>query len=149
MLVVGFRMKKTNTLFSKVVNLFAGPPTHCLLGNPDTGEWWHADSPRGVEYVPYNPRTEPNFEFYEIPNWRVDHAIAFRWARRQGPAKYDWFSVVFYWTPLTWRTRWTCSEYVAASLVAGGEHGSLEWDAGTPRKLLKALKQRGYQRVEV
>ncbi len=114
----------------------------------DRQVWWHSEYPDGVGPVKYDPLLEPNFEFYAVPEY-VSAEDVMRWCYRQSSAGYDWFSIPFYWTPLTWRTRWTCSEFAVAALGAGGEDAWINDVAGTPRQLYRAIKKHGYAQVSV
>lgn len=145
--VVGFRMRRAPTFYSWVISTLVGPPTHVVIGDPETHYWWHAEAPDGVSVCPYNPLAEPHFEFYSVPP-RLDHAVVIEYFRGQWGAGYDWFSVFFWWTGLTARSRWSCHELVANALMAGGERYTLERSASTPRSLRRALINLGYQRWE-
>jgi hypothetical protein len=119
--------------WSRLIRVIAGPPVHCVVVIGDTA--WHATRGAGVERTAVP--TGPAWEERAVPG--VDALALRRWCEARIGAPYDTLGALLYWTPLTTRDRWTCSEFAAEGLVACGAPLALLQHSQTPRRLWRAL----------
>ena len=128
MIVLAFRRTTGPGLFSRLVRLFAGAPVHVALVTTQ-GEGWEAQHPHGVQRVTL---WGSDWEYVGV---ECDALAALRFCARRDGAKYDTLGALLFFTPLTSRRRWTCSELAAEALAEAGADLSV-LDAGrTPRAL--------------
>lgn len=140
-LAVAFRHTTGREWWSRIVRAIAGPPAHCVLVWP-SGTAWHATRGPGVEPLQLTPERIGAEAWELVPVYDVDAAALRRWCLQRCGARYDTVGALLYWTPLTSRDRWTCSEFAAEGLVACGLGPELLAWSQTPRRLRQALRAR-------
>lgn len=137
---IGFRHVVGRSIWSRLIKVIAGPPVHCALVFFD-GEAYDASLHTGVIRRQLL-QTQRDAEGWELIPIAVDPTALRRWCRARCGSKYDALGAVLYFTPLTSRDRWTCSEFCAEGIVACGESLSLLQHSQTPRRLRRALRAR-------
>lgn len=138
---VAFRHVTRRDFWSRLVRVIAGPPVHCVLVCA-SGAGYHAVIGAGVERVVLTPEQIASEAWELVPVHGIDVLALRRWCEQRLGAKYDTLGAILYWTPLTTRDRWTCSEFAAEALVACGTEPSLLNSSQTPRRLRRALRAR-------
>jgi hypothetical protein len=137
---IGFRHVVGRGFWSRLIKVIAGPPVHCAIVFSD-GQAFDASITVGVARFQLTPE-QLDAEAWELLPITVDPVALRRWCLARLGKRYDVLGALLYFTPLTSRDRWTCSEFCVEGVVACGESLSLLGASQTPRRLRRLLRSR-------